>query len=176
MTTVILPAPNTYTLDASSIVAPDFSLVRGNLPPTLNPGAIERAIQKFILEVDTHGNTVGFFNQTLETIANATFLKTGGDFWLLEEDGEVVAYLIASISKDVDGTLCYWLSQAWVSPQYRGKPCVKEWYEKVREQAKKYLCRHIMIVSGRGAKAYCRWLGHGTHLYTAMLKEDLLPC
>lgn len=141
--------------------------------PDLNPRAIERAIESFIKEVDIKGDWVGFFNQTLESIASATFLNRGGDFWLAEEDGEVMAYALGSICKDIDNKLTYSVPQAWLHPNYRRSALVKEWWESMRKRAQDCLAQHILIVSARNPKAFCRWLGHGAHLYATLLKEDL---
>lgn len=151
---------------------PNLKIVR-TLPEELNPKAVERAVENFIQETDVKGDALGFFNQTIEGIASATFLNRGGDFWLSHEDGEVVAYLLATVSRDIDGAFTYWISQAWVDRKYRGNKAVKEWWLNVREQAKKYLCRHIVVVAGRSDKAYCRWLGNGLHHYASLLKEDI---
>lgn len=151
---------------------PRLKIVKA-IPTDLRKRAIEEAVLNFIKEVDVLGDTTGFFNQTLEGIANATFLNRGGDFWLAQDGENVAAYLLGSVSRDIDGTLVYWLSQAWVDKKFRRNPCVKEWWADVREQAKSYLCRHIVIVSARGDAAYCRWLGNGMHLYAHLLKEDI---
>ncbi len=81
--------------------------------------------------------------------------------------------MLGSVTVEVDSQLTYWLSQAWVHPSKRHKPVVKEWWRQIREQAKKYFCKHIVVVSGRGTDAYCRFLGEGWHTYATLLKEDI---
>ena len=143
------------------------------LPP-LKPLAIEDAIYAFISEIDVKGDPIGFFDQTVGSIAAATYLKQGGDFWLAHEDGEVIAYALGHVTRDVDNRLTYWLSQAWIRKDRRGLPFAKECWEKMRQQAKNYLCAHIIVVSGRdNNEAYCRFLGTGMKPYATLLKEDI---
>lgn len=170
--TVALSSLNGLSVSYQKSNPPELKLIKGELPPSLNQRSVERAVGKFIDEVDVKGDENGFYRQTLETIANATFLKGVGDFWMMEEDGEVMAYVIGSISKDIDGSLVYWMSQAWVDKKYRFNKCVKEGFALIRDHAKKNLCRHIVIISARG-DSYCRWLGSGTHVYAHMLKQDI---
>lgn len=138
--------------------------------------AIEQAVQSFIKDSHVYLTSapLGFYQQTLESIASATHLKGSGDFFLaLDDDGSVASYALGNVSKDVDNTLVYWGTQAWVAPKYRGQPIVKEWFEVIRQRAMECFCKHIIIVSSRGDKGYCRFLGKGYHLYAHLLKEDL---
>jgi hypothetical protein len=151
---------------------PPLQLIK-ELPADLNSKSIEQAVWGFITEVDVKGDIRGFFNQTIESIANATFLRKGGDFWLSWENNTVVGYALASISTDVDGQLTYSVYQAWASPDVRRTPWVKDNFRRIRDQAKKYMCRHFMIISGRDTKAYLRWLGGSWHEYVTILKEDI---
>jgi hypothetical protein len=146
-------------------------IVRKELPP-LNDLAIERAVKAFTEEVDVKGNVVGFFKQTMAGIHAAVF-EERGDFWLSTENGEVLGYLMGRMAFDVDNELTYWLSQAWIAPQLRRTPIVKQWFEQIRAHAKTSGCKHIIVVSGRGADAYCRFLGKGWHTYATLLKEDI---
>ena len=150
-----------------------FSIVR-----SLNPAwskQIEAAVRDFFKtsHVPQGVDEQGFCQQTLESIASATFLNNGGDFWLLLENGVVKGYLLARITKDIDNTLTYWISQSWVHKSMRGDPEVKNCWETVRKRALECFCKHIVIVSSRSTRAYCRFLGHGMHLYSALLKEDI---
>lgn len=153
-------------MDTSSL-----ELVRGELPK-LNEKAIERAVSSFVSSVDVHGDLVGFYNQTIKSIYHAIY-NGNGEFWLAHEAGEVLGYVMARIAVDVDDQLCYWLSQAWLHPNYRGKKEVKNWWQKIRSHAKQRLCKHIMVISARNNEAYCRWLGKGWHEYATILKEDI---
>ena len=120
------------------------------------------------------GDRVGIYEQTLESIANASFLGGNGNFWLAEDNGEVAAYVLARVVKDIDNKLTYWVSQAWVSPIYRGKKVVKdEWWRDIKNHAKKHFCKHLVIVSSRNAKAYERWFGSGIKEYAKLMMEDL---
>jgi hypothetical protein len=153
----------------------DFNIVRGTLPSNLNTGAIERAVEKFIKDSGCYktADAVGMFNQTLSGIFGCVYKNTG-DFWLaVDEDGEVQAYAMGHVSTEVDNQLTYWLSQAWVDKSARGSKTVKGFWQKMRAQALKYFCKHIVVVSGRGTEAYCRFLGKGWHEYARLLKEDL---
>ena len=113
----------------------------------------------------------GLFYQTLESIANMTVLEGSGDFWMLTCGEELLGYVLARIVKDVDNSLTYWISQAWVRKDYRGNSIVKASWKEIRERAKNCFCKHIVIVSSRHAKAYERFLG--VHKYCDLLKEDL---
>lgn len=147
------------------------------IPSTLRPKAIERAVDAFIKESNPYSvpvNSDGLFNQIIENIASVvTFRVPGRYLWLAEEDGEVIAWALTHISKDVDNSLCYWQTDAWVAKQWRGRPEVKEWNKKLEEDAKANFCKHIIIPSSRNSKAYCRFLGEGWHPYVVLLKKDL---
>lgn len=148
-------------------------LMKGELPSNLKPGAIERAVKEFLKEVDIYGEQVGFFNQTIGAI-HAAIYQSNGDFWLaVGEDGEVDAYVLGNVMREVDNRLTYWLSQAWAHPRRRQNGWTKACWQQLRQKAKDYLCKHIVVVSGRGEEAYCRWLGKGWHHYASLLKEDI---
>ena len=151
---------------------PKLQIVK-QLPKSLKPKTVEAAVLSFIDDSGAKGDKLGIFNQTIETIANATFLGRGGDFWLSEKDGEAIAFIIANITKDIDNRLCYWVNAAWVRQDFRGNPIVKDWWEGVREHAKRCFCRHLVIVSSRGDKSYPRFLKHNLEKYADLLKEDL---
>jgi hypothetical protein len=148
-----------------------FEIVRGQLPE-LKHLAIERAVRSFVEETDVHGEPVGFFTQTMNNI-HAAVHRGQGDFWLCVEDGEVMGYMLGHVTHDVDNSLTYWLAQCWAHPSKRGTPLVKEWWQQIRTKAKDYFCKHIVVVSGRGTDAYCRFLGTGWHEYARLLKEDI---
>lgn len=147
-----------------------MQLIKNSLP--VPPKAIEEAVNAFSFEVETQGDREGFVTQTMTGIAAAIY-QNSGDFWLWIENGEVAGYVLGRLVIDIDNSLTYWLSQAYVAPKHRGTKAVKEAWEKVREQGKQYLCKHIVVVSARGTDAYCRFLGKGYHEYARLLKEDL---
>lgn len=84
-----------------------------------------------------------------------------------------MAYALTHVAKDVDNQLCFWMTQAWVHPKIRGQKVVKEMLQQLREEAKRLLCRHIIIPSSRGVAAYCRFLGKGWKPHVTLLKEDI---
>lgn len=144
----------------------------------LRPRAIEDAVEAFVKDShteETKADPVGLYNQTIEVIAHATLFQhdESRQFWIADQDGIVMAYALCHISKDVDNQLCFWITQAWVHPICRGTKVVKQWYQQLREAAKKHLCKHIVIPSSRGTKAYLRFLGKSWHPYVQLLKEDL---
>lgn len=154
------------------------------IPQSFSPQQFDEAVKAFADETDVHGDKVGFINQTLESIAAATFLRregSGNDFWIAREPFRygsqfseyLGGYVLANISKDVDNQLCYWISQAWLAPKYRGQGLVKIYWNTLKEHAKKNFCRHILIVSGRGNKVYQRLLGKNLHEYVHIIKEDI---
>lgn len=148
------------------------------LPTNLKPGAIEAAVAAFI--TDSHSketplNSDGLFNQIIENIAAACLFKTPGrNFWIAEENGDVIAFALTHVAKDVDNTLCYWMTDAWVDPRRRGHADVKIWLRQLQQDATQSFCKHIIIPSSRGARAYCRFLGEGWHPYVVLLKRDLV--
>lgn len=148
------------------------------IPASLNTGALDRAIQSYLNDnhLDpTQVNLAGLKQQITDAIAAVVVFKNnpGVDLWVAEEDGEVVSWTLAHVSKGVDNTLCYSMTDAWVTPAYRMKPIVKEWFRTMRTEAKRLMCKHILIPSSRGAEAYCRFLGKGWHQYLTILKEDI---
>lgn len=152
----------------------EFRVVK-NLP-TLRSKAIEYAVERFIEDSRVKDiDKVGMFNQTIESIAQATMFSANNaqHFWLADNGSEVLAYALAHISKDIDNKLTYTISQAWASPQLRGKKIIKVWWQKVRSEAKRNMCKHIMLPASRHVKPYLRFLGKDYHEYVTLLKEDL---
>lgn len=148
------------------------------IPKSLNNGAIDRAIKSFILDsrIDpAHTNINGLQQQLTDVIANILIFKNAPQniMWLAENDGEVIAWVLCHVSKDVDNQLCYWMTDAWVDKSTRSHPIVKQWYQLLREDAKRLMCKHILIPSSRNTKAYLRYLGKGWHKYLEILKEDI---
>jgi len=144
----------------------------------LKPQSIETAVNQFLKSshVGRGVNLDGFFNQTIESIAAATIYSPNNDsrqFWIIEDEGDVLAYYLAHVGKDIDNRLCYWITQAWAHPSIRHLPIIKEGWAQMRAEAKRLMCAHIVIPSSRNAKAYCRFLGKGWHQYATLLKEDL---
>lgn len=153
---------------------PDFALAK-SIPTGIAP-QIQLAVRDFMASshLPAGVDAEGFYNQTLQAIAAASYLNQGGDLWLGFIDGVLVTYILAHISNDFDGRLAYTVSQAWVRKDQRGKAWVKEAWLKVRQRAKDCLCKHFVALSSRGnAKAYCRFLGKGFRLYGEILKEEL---
>jgi len=148
-----------------------------HFPESVSYSAIAEAVTAFIKEGNIGRNVdpVGFFNQTMEAIAAATVFNNndGRQFWMLGEKGKVLAYALAHISKDVDNTFCYWVSQAWVDKSLRRSRLVREMWEMLRAEAKKTMCKHIIFPTSRNVKPFLRFLGEGWHEYATLLKEDI---
>lgn len=144
----------------------------------LFPGALERAVQSFIEDShteETGANPTGLYQQTIEGIAAATFFRANDsrDFWLADDGGEVMAYALTHVSKDVDNSLCYWMTQAWVHPVMRGSKDVKSWIQLFKDDAKQKMCKHMIVPSSRGIEAYCRFLGKNWKPYVHLLKQEI---
>lgn len=153
---------------------PDFGLSR--VIPSGSVPEIEAAVRDFMISshLPLGVDAEGFYRQTLQAIASASYLGQGGDLWLGFLNGKLVTYILAHVGNDFDGRLAYTVSQAWVRKDQRGQPWVKEAREKVRQRAKDCLCSHFVILSSRGNdKAYCRFLGKGFHFYASILKEEI---
>lgn len=149
-----------------------------DLPRSLRANAIEEAVEAFVREshiTDSGCDGIGLFNQIIEAIASITIFKNNpsAHFWLAEENGEVAAWALAHMSKDVDNQLSYWMTDAWVAKAYRNKPIVKEWFNTMRNEGKRLMCRHLLIPSSRNTKAYLRFLGRDWTKYLTILKEDI---
>lgn len=116
----------------------------------------------------------GFFYQSLQAMANSVILGQGRELWLGIRGKELYAYILASIAPDFDGRLAYTIHQAWVREDQRGKPWVKEAWQKVRKRAEDLLCSHFCVHSTKeNTNAYCRFLGKGFHKVSEILKEEL---
>lgn len=157
---------------------PEWKLIR-HLPKHLNNKAIEKAVQTFITDTTQYGqgiNPIGMFNSTIQSIAQACVLThdgTGGDFWAaIGDDGEVYAYSLAKILIDIDNTPTYWVTQGWISKQYRHHYLKMGW-KALEAHARANLCKHMINVTDRHAKAYLRFLGDEWHTYATLLKKDL---
>jgi hypothetical protein len=147
------------------------------IPAGLVPRAIEDAVVSFIEDSRIKAvDKEGLYRQTLESIANITIFKNSpqAQFWLaVEKDGTVAAWALTHVSKAVDNRLTFFMSDAWVSRYYRAQPAVKHWYKMMVDFARKSLCNHLVVVSSRHSKAYCRFLGAGWHPYVSLLKKEL---
>lgn len=170
MLRVDCPSPHFKLIESER---PIFGLVRA-IPEGIAP-QIEAAVRDFM--VSSHlpdgVDKEGFYRQTLQAIAAASYLNQGGDLWLGMMNGRLVTYILSHIGNDFDGKLAYTTTQAWVRKDQRGKKWVKEAWEQVRQRAKNCLCHHFVVFSSRGkTKAYCRFLGKGFHPYAEILKEE----
>ena len=146
------------------------------LPNKTLQDSIEKSVKLFI--IDSHSaecnlDQAGFYAQTLNVIAEAIVNNGDRQFWMSAHDNEVINYALAHVSIDVDNNKCFWITQAYVNPKARGHKIVKIWRDKLIEEAKKQGCKHIIIPSSRGEKAYCRFLGEGWHKYVTLLKKDI---
>lgn len=143
--------------------------------PTGSAPEIEMAVRDFMVSshLPNGVDKEGFYRQTLQAIASASYLGQGGDLWLGFLNGDLVTYILAHVGNDYDGKLAYTVTQAWVRKDQRGQKWVKEAWEKVRQRAKDCFCKHFAILSSRGNdKVYCRFLGKGFHFYASILKEE----
>lgn len=155
-----------------------FRIVKDLSELKLNKMAIERAVDSFVKDShteETGADPDGLYNQTIEGIALATIFSHDNSrhFWIAEENGEVMAYALTHVAKEVDNKLCFWMTQAWVHKSLRGKQEVKKMYERLKEEASRLMCKHIVIPSSRETKSYCRFLGKEWHPYVTLLKTDL---
>lgn len=136
---------------------------------------IENAVRDFMVSshLPTGVDSEGFYRQTLQSIAAASYLNQGGDLWLGIMNGRLVTYILAHIGNDFDGKLSYTTTQAWVRKDQRGQKWIKDAWEQVRQRAKDCFCKHFVVLSSRGNdKAYCRFLGKGFRFYASILKEE----
>ncbi len=149
------------------------------LPKTLKTGAIDRALESFVgdsREIIGRVDPRGALQQLRDSVASAILFKNSPSsfFWVAEdENGEVAAWAMTQVRNDIDGSLCYWMTNAWVAKQHRFKPYVKQWFQVMRADAERYSCKHILLTSSRNSRAYCRFLGGGFHEYLTILKADL---
>jgi len=165
------PAPIKLQMNWPNENLPHIQLIQ-ELP--LNPKRLEEAIENFTKEVDIKGDVNGFIQQTKERILSATYLRTPGEhFWLAAQGETICGYVLSKIVRDIDNSLCLWVSQAWVDPKWRHHRIVKESWRKITDFARKCQCKYLIIVSGRNSRAYMRWLGNGTHEYATLLKQNL---
>lgn len=153
---------------------PQFGITKV-IPEGVAP-QLELAVRDFMesSHLPTGVEKEGFYLNTLQAIAAATYLNQGGELWLGMMGNRLVTYLLTHIGNDYDGKLAYTVTQAWVAKDQRGKPWVKWAWNKIRERAKNGFCKHFVILSSRGNdKAYCRFLGKGFHFYASILKEEI---
>lgn len=153
---------------------PDFALYH-EIPKGIS-AQIENAVRDFMVSSHLPDGVEkeGFYYQTLQAIAGASYLNQGGELWLGIMNGKLWTYILAHIGNDYDGRLSYTVTQAWVRKDQRGKPWVKEAWEQVRQRAKDCFCKHFAVISSRGkTAAYCRFLGNGFHPYAEILKQEL---
>ena len=143
-------------------------------PTHLKERAIETAIEKFIEEVDLDVNKAGLFNQTLEKFAKGLlFSDPTYDIWISEDQGDINGYVVVSICRDIDNTLCYWISQAWADKNMRANGFTKESWESLKKRANDLQCKHIVVVSSRNNEAFNRFLGGQFKEYATILTMDI---
>jgi predicted N-acetyltransferase YhbS len=144
------------------------------LPKKSIQKSIEEAVVSFVKDSRVENvDDKGFYQQTLNVIADSIINNGTRQFWLATHESEVITYVLTHVSIDVDNTKCFWITQAWVNPKARGHKIIKIWRDKLFEEAKKLGCKHVLVPSSRGEKAYCRFLGEGWHKYVTLLKKDL---
>ncbi len=146
--------------------------IPGHLIPQL-----QNAIRDFMVasHLPEGVDPAGFFESTVESLAAATYLNSPGhELWIGTMGDQLTAYVMATITKEIDNKLTYWVFQAWVRRDQRTKRWVQKAWQMIRQRAKDALCSHMVVVSSRNDDAYCRWLGRGKwHRYASLLKEDL---
>lgn len=170
-TTVQCPSPYITLLEPER---PDFELAKA-IPEGFAP-QLELAVKDFIVSSHLPDgiDQEGFYRQTLQAMAAASYLNQGGELWLGRLNGKLVTYILAHVGNDYDGRLNYCVTQAWVRKDQRGKKWVKKAWEQVRQRAKDCLCKHFSCISSReNDQAYCRFLGKGFRKYASILKEEL---
>ncbi len=154
----------------------EFKIVK-ELPNKKLMKSIEKSVKRFVVESNpekTPWNDEGLYQQTLHTIAYAiTTKESTPQFWMVEYHNEVLAYAVCHTSVDVDNSLCYWQTQAYVNKKVRHHKIVHLWKEQLFEEAKRLGCKHIIIPSSRETESYKRFLGEGWHTYVTLLKKDL---
>jgi len=144
--------------------------------PKLRNKAIETAVEQFVRDSRVKNvDEIGMFNQTIESIAQATIFASNEayQFWMADNGHDVMAYALAHVGKDVDNQLTYTISQAWVCKQLRGKKIVRVWFKMLEEEAKRCLCKHVMFPASRHVKPYLRYLKGQYHEYVTILKRDI---
>lgn len=137
---------------------------------------IENAVASFVYSshLDTSIDKLGFFNMTIDAIAKSVlFHQPDREFWMAYDEIGLVGYALCSFTIDLDNKLSYQISQAWVRPDYRGRPIVKDWYKILKQHAQDSFCKHIIIPSTRGERAYQRFLSRNLSSYMVVLKEDI---
>lgn len=153
---------------------PSFALA-SSIPQGMNE-QFQEAVKDFMKSSDLPEGIdwEGFYYQTLQAIANSAILGQGRELWLGIHEGQLYTYILANIGQDFDGRLAYTVSQAWVRKDQRGKPWIREAWQKVRQRAKDTLCSHFVVHSTKkNTAAYCRFLGRGFHKVSEILKEEL---
>ena len=150
---------------------PKLILIK-EIPKTLPPQAIKKAVEDFLVDVG-FTNQEGHLSHTLQKIANATYLRGNGDFWVAVENSEIVSYVLAHYDVCFDNQLTYWVTQAWVSEKLRGTEFTKESWTSIQNHAKRQLCRHIAVTTIHDEDVFCRFLGGGFEKYANILVTDL---
>lgn len=179
-----IKSPTTTWHDMLNMECSEFELLEVSKPsfdisktiPSGSVPEIEMAVRDFMSSshMPDGVDKEGFYRQTLQSIAAASYLNQGGDLWLGFLNGKLVTYILAHVGNDFDGRLAYTVSQAWVRKDQRGQKWVKDAWEQVRQRAKDCLCKHFVVLSSRGkTAAYCRFLGRGFHPYAEILKQEI---
>ncbi len=134
---------------------------------------LSKAVLEFIREQPEPGtDEAGRFRITIQAMQDA--LDEQGELWVGTLVGELVIYILAGITNEVDGHPTYWVSQAWVREDQRGQPWVRGVWQRIRARAKELKCVHMVAVTGHdNVAAFSRFLGDRWHTFGTLLKEDL---
>lgn len=148
------------------------------LPKSINPNQLKLAIKSFIKQshiTDYFDNEEAVLRQTVENIAASTIYKRdeSQSFWIYEKDNKLLGFALTNIGKESDGELAFWITKAWADPSVRNTGIAKQAYKELKEEAKRNMCKYIIIPSSRKAKVYQRFLGQSLKQYIPLLKEDL---
>ena len=135
---------------------------------------IESMVEALVQELDIDVDKDGYRQSVIEHIAGATYLRVPGlEFWLAWDGDAVVGFVTASIAKAVDNRLAYHLHSGWFSKPYRSTGFTKACWESVKAQARRRLCKHVILMSARSGEAFSRFLGREAEPYLELLKAKL---
>ena len=151
----------------------ELRIVR-EVPITLKPRAIEKAVRDFVNDVDSIKDKDGFFNQALKRIAESLiFGRHDSDIWIAEEDGDVKAFVICHIVADVDDKIGYWVYEPYIVAELRANGFMKAQWSKLKDRAKSLMCQRMIVMTAHDKEKMDRFLGEEFVEHAKILKISL---
>jgi hypothetical protein len=151
----------------------ELKIIR-EIPPTLKPRAIERAVWDFVHDVESIKDKIGFYDQAIKRIAESLiFGRKDSDIWIAEENGDIKAFVIAHLIYDIDDKIGYWIYEPYIVKELRDTGFMKDQWIKIKDRARSLLCKRMIIMTAHDKDKIGRFLNEEFVEHAKILKMNL---